>query len=165
MSLDLSTLKPVSAPKSRKPLGFRLGIVAVIVASVLGVAKAWDSGYRPESLWQARLESLETIPVDQGEMSVWVRETGTLESASNTTVRCQVEALIGMVGGNTTKGQGGAAGAGGAQGGAAQGGGGGAAPAASAGSSSSSGGGAASKSGGGAAGKSGGGSGKSSSSS
>ncbi len=126
MSLDFTKPLPIPTPKPPMPLGFRLAVVVAIVASVLGVAKAWEMGYRPEQLWQARAGAFETVAVDQGDMSVYVREMGTVESASNTTVRCQVEALIGLVGGNTTKAQGGQAGgaASGAESGSAQGGGG-----------------------------------------
>ncbi len=46
-----------------------------------------------------------------------VTENGSLESANNAMVRCQVEALIGTVGGARTGGQGGAQGARGGQGG------------------------------------------------
>ena len=121
MSLDL--VKPLSVPKARPPmpLGLRLGIVALVVVLVVGGAKAWESGFRPARLWEPRREGLATVDVERGDLAVYVHETGTLESASNTTVRCQVEALVGVVGGSSTKGQGGAASS---QGGASQGGGG-----------------------------------------
>ena len=103
MSLDLL---PADSPKPRRGLGFRLCIVAVVVVLMLTAAKAWESGYRPASAWQGQPESLATVEIERGDLAVYVQEFGTLESAANTTVRCQVEAMLGLVGG-TTKGQGG----------------------------------------------------------
>jgi multidrug resistance efflux pump len=54
------------------------------------------------------------LEVDQGDLALVVTENGSLESAKNATVRCQVEALIGMVGG--AQGAGGPNARGGAQG-------------------------------------------------
>ena len=72
---------------------------------------------------------LDFVEIDRGDVDIVVVEHGTVESANNTTVRCQVEALIGTVGGaqgGTSKGSGasgggsgqasGSGGAGGAQG-------------------------------------------------
>lgn len=42
---------------------------------------------------------LTTLAVDEGDIDLIVTENGTLESSNNATARCQVEALIGMVGG------------------------------------------------------------------
>ena len=44
------------------------------------------------------------VEVDQGDVTEYVVENGTLESASNTVVRCEVEALIGTVGGTAALG-------------------------------------------------------------
>ena len=59
--------------------------------------------------WQIRLSSchavagrdppLGLVEIDKGDVDIVVVEYGALESANNTTVRCQVEALIGTVGG------------------------------------------------------------------
>jgi len=45
--------------------------------------------------------SLDLVEVDQGDVIEYVVENGTLESATNTVVRCEVEALMGMVGGTS----------------------------------------------------------------
>lgn len=42
---------------------------------------------------------LMALAVDEGDIDLIVTENGTLESSNNATARCQVEALIGMVGG------------------------------------------------------------------
>lgn len=64
------------------------------------------------------------VSVDQGDIVSLVVENGTVESANNTTVRCEVEAIVGKVGGSTPQGMGGG-GAGRTAGGGAPGGGGG----------------------------------------
>ena len=56
----------------------------------------------------ARKRKLVLLEVDQGDVIEFIAENGSLESATNTVVRCEVEALMGMVGGST--GSGGAAG-------------------------------------------------------
>ena len=44
-------------------------------------------------------QPLDFVEIDRGDVDIVVVEQGTVESANNTTVRCQVEALIGTVGG------------------------------------------------------------------
>ncbi len=80
----------------------RFAIFAVIVGA--GVL-AWQSGVQLTQLWGQNRPSLESLLVDEGELEIFVTENGVLESADNATVRCQVEALIGQVGG--AQGQGG----------------------------------------------------------
>ena len=95
-------------PQPRRPLLGYLTMLAALL-SVGGAVWAWQSGYRPPFLAAQRSDmSLELVEVDQGDVIEYVVENGTLESATNTVVRCEVEALMGMVGG--TAGAGGAGG-------------------------------------------------------
>jgi multidrug resistance efflux pump len=112
-------------PKSARRLWFILAIL-LLTPVVLFLA----IGSKIRASW-ARLGApprLQTVLVDEGDMDMIVTENGTLESANNATARCQVEALIGTVGGaQGAMGAGGQAGGqggnrGGAQGGAQAGG-------------------------------------------
>ena len=95
-------------PQARRPLLGYLTMLAALL-SVGGAVWAWQAGYRPPFLAAQRSDmSLDLVEVDQGDVIEYVVENGTLESATNTVVRCEVEALMGMVGG--TSGAGGAAG-------------------------------------------------------
>ncbi len=95
-------------PAARRPLSGSLMILAALL-SVCGGVWAWQNGYRPPFLSsQGSATNLEFVEVGMGDVIEYVVENGTLESANNTQVRCEVEALMGMVGG--TSGAGGAAG-------------------------------------------------------
>ena len=95
-------------PQARRPVLGYLTMLAALLA-VGGVVWAWQAGYRPPFLAAQRSDmSLDLVEVDQGDVIEYVVENGTLESATNTVVRCEVEALMGMVGG--TGGASGAAG-------------------------------------------------------
>lgn len=111
MSLDLSSITPppVPPPRSGRRLIPKFLVILTLLAAMFGVARAWESGFHPSRIWESRPEPLPTVDVERGPVRVAVTESGTLESASNTTIKCQVEALIGVVGGKT----GGAGGTGG----------------------------------------------------
>ena len=95
-------------PARRRVLGYLTMLVAFL--SVGGACWAWQSGYRPAFLADQRPGSDPGLAeVDRGDVIEYVVENGTLESASNTVGRCEVEALMGMVGGSS-----GSSGAGGA---------------------------------------------------
>src|SRR5271157_3525574 len=96
-------------PQARRPLLGYLTMLAALL-SVGGTVWAWQAGYRPPFLAAQRSDmSLDLVDVRQGDVSEYGVENGTVESATNTVVRCEVEALMGMVGG--TSGAGGAGGA------------------------------------------------------
>lgn len=78
-------------------------IAAVLVASALGVL-AWRGGPGLDWLRPRPPLRLTTRPVDEGEMIASIVENGTLESADNAFVRCQVEALLGLTGYSTGRG-------------------------------------------------------------
>jgi HlyD family secretion protein len=122
--------RPIEIPQVRR--GF-LGYLKIgtAVMALGGMAWAWQMGYRPPMLSRSSNQPLNFVEIDRGDVDILVVEQGTIESANNTTVRCQVEALIGTVGGaqgGTSKGSGassggaaqgsGSGGAGGAEGGA-----------------------------------------------
>jgi multidrug resistance efflux pump len=89
---------PIEIPKVRRgPMGL-VKIVAALCA-IMGAAWAWHAGYRPPQLFAETKAPLRLVDIDQGDIEVFVVENGTVESANNRTVRCKVEALIGLVGG------------------------------------------------------------------
>jgi HlyD family secretion protein len=100
--------KPIEIPQVRR--GF-LGYVKIGAALMAlgGVAWAWQIGSRSPMFSQSSKQPLNFVEIDRGDIDIVVVEQGTVESANNTTVRCQVEALIGTVGGTqggTSKGSG-----------------------------------------------------------
>ncbi len=125
---------PIEIPKVRRsPWGF-VKIAAVLLLIGGGVA-ASRMGYLPSLTGRPAASLLRFVDVDRGDIDIAVVETGTIESANNTTIRCQVEALLGQVGGaqgaaGKTGGTGGAAGQGGGAAGGGAGGASGATPAA-----------------------------------
>lgn len=110
MSLDQESPTPLVIPevhrRSRGP--WLLGLALAVGGAATW---AWASGFRVEKLWASARPVLATVAVDRGDLDLVVTENGTVESADNATVRCQVEALMGLTGGT--------AGANGARGGTA----------------------------------------------
>jgi multidrug resistance efflux pump len=108
---------PIEIPEQRRnPRGFVK--IAAAMAAIGGSLWAWQAGYRPARLFAETRSPIQLHVIDQGDIDVVVVENGTIESANTTPVRCQVEALVGTVGGSqggTSK----AAGAGGGQAGGA----------------------------------------------
>jgi HlyD family secretion protein len=118
--------RPRAAGRRRfRPLRWILALVTLMAA--FG-GSAWGLGYSPRDLWeQARRWTspppLETYVVDEGSIPVLVVESGTLESANNTPVKCKVKALLGTVGSSLGGiGGGGMGGGGGGRGGGGRGG-------------------------------------------
>lgn len=54
---------------------------------------------RPTRFWMKPAAQLATVPVDRGEVTLTVVESGSLESADTAPAKCQVEALTGAIGG------------------------------------------------------------------
>ncbi|MBV8416356.1 MAG: hypothetical protein JO251_14190, partial [Verrucomicrobia bacterium] len=76
-------------PQARRPVLGYLTMLAALLA-VGGVVWAWQAGYRPPFLATQRSDmSLDLVEVDQGDVIEYVVENGTLESATNTVVRCE----------------------------------------------------------------------------
>ena len=98
MSSDAKTSPVIVIPDAKPRRGVPTVLVALIVVAVASLL-AWRAGYRPSQLWASTGPVLKTLEVDQGDLAVLVVENGTLESSNNATARCQVEALIGTVGG------------------------------------------------------------------
>jgi len=91
-------------PGPRRSLARRLAAVVVALGAVGGAAWAWEQGYRPAWLRPEVESPYHMAEVDRGDIAQYVVEFGTLESASDAVVRCQVEALVGMVGGSNANG-------------------------------------------------------------
>ncbi len=103
---------------------WRFWVVTGLILGFFVTVGSWKAGLiQPSKLWARKVKMLQTVPVDEGTLFVVITENGSLESSNNATIRCQVEALIGLVGGAA---QGGGAAAGGGRpggvGGGAQGG-------------------------------------------
>ncbi len=96
---DQFEIEPIEIPKVRRS---PWALVKMIAALTLlgGAAWAWHAGYRPANLFGRTVSPIHFVEIDSGDVDIVVVENGTIESASNATVRCQVEALIGLVGGN-----------------------------------------------------------------
>src|SRR5262245_11382710 len=115
--IDQTEFTTIEIPRVRRsPWGFLKIIAAVLVVG--GAAWAWQAGYRPPLLLASSKAAVELVEIDRGDVDVYVVENGSIESANNTTVRCQVEALIGLIGGTqgTTAGKGQTTGSGSGQG-------------------------------------------------
>lgn len=93
-------------PAQRKPTWQRRAWLTGAVALV-GLGGAWAL-VRPSLSWSKTARTVETIVVDRGDVALVVTENGTLESADNATVRCEVEALVGATGGANNRGAAGA---------------------------------------------------------
>jgi multidrug resistance efflux pump len=77
----------------------------MVLVLVAVPAALWAAGIRPEGLLYPKKDQGPALyEIDQGDLQTTVVESGSLESSENATVRCQVEALIGMVGGSATTG-------------------------------------------------------------
>jgi len=104
-----TTINPVPAsipprPKSASRRGWTFlwiaGIAAVCSSGVL-----WASGINPLTFWKEDPSTkMPTYEVDRGDIPVYVVESGSLESADNATVKCEVEALLGLVTSNISSG-------------------------------------------------------------
>ncbi|MFO0890266.1 MAG: HlyD family efflux transporter periplasmic adaptor subunit [Isosphaeraceae bacterium] len=125
MASSTSSSEPVvlDRPRPRRPV---LGYLTMLTALLLvgGGVWAWESGHLAALLARDTSVSIDLVEVERGDVVEFIVENGTLESATNTVVRCEVEALMGMVGGTGTQGMAGGAGgrAGGTTAGSGQGG-------------------------------------------
>ncbi len=99
-------------PRRTRRLWF---VLAILVLTPVVLFLAIGSKIRASWTRMSAPPRIETVLVDVGDIDMIVTENGTLESANNATARCQVEALLGTVGG--TQGATGAGGQGGGQGG------------------------------------------------
>ncbi len=105
MSRELSVGGPIvlDIPPRRRSLARYATILAALLCLGGGVW-GWSTGFRPAFLESKPLFDLQLVEVDEGDVVEYVVENGTLESGSNTIVRCEVEALIGTVGGTSATG-------------------------------------------------------------
>ncbi len=121
---DRAAFTPIEIPRVRRN-PWALVKIAAALAVVGGLVGAWVAGYRPTTLLAGTRPSVHLVEIGTGPVDLFVVETGSIESANNTTVRNEVEALMGLVGGSqgatgkagssgTTGGSGGSGGQGGA---------------------------------------------------
>ena len=93
----------LEAPRARRPYAKWLTILAG-AAAVSGATWAWQAGIKPNLDYFAKPVQLGLVEVDRGDIVQLVVENGTLESASDATVKCKVEAIMGLTGGATATG-------------------------------------------------------------
>src|SRR4051794_39264178 len=105
MSSDGSAPKALVIPEERRP-PWRSWLLPASIVALAGFG-AWGAGVKPSRLWSKTAPTLAVLEVDRGDVDLVVTENGSLESADNATVRCEVEALIGLTGGAAGKAQGG----------------------------------------------------------
>jgi HlyD family secretion protein len=104
MATDLSAPAQLVIPQDR-PRPWRAWVVGVMIVA-LGVGFwSWRTVKRPAFFWGRPTARFATLEVDRGDVSLFVVENGSLESAENAMVRCRVEALVGVSG--AAQGQGG----------------------------------------------------------
>ena len=84
--------EPIEIPKVRRDYWGLVKIV-VAVAAVGGAGWAWSAGYRPPFLANDQQPAFELVEIERGDINLIVLETGTVDSANNRTIRCQVEAF------------------------------------------------------------------------
>ncbi len=97
--VDKAGFTPIDLPKPGRSPWAAVKIVAAI-AAVAAAGVAWSAGYRPPMLLAANRPHYRLIEIDRGDVDLFVVENGTIESSNNTTMRCEVEALVGTVGGS-----------------------------------------------------------------
>ena len=95
---DKFEIAPIEIPKVRRNPWAVVKMIAAVVC-LGGATWAWQAGYRPANFFGEVKVPLRFVEIDAGDVETVVVENGTIESATNATVRCQVEALIGLVGG------------------------------------------------------------------
>lgn len=88
----------LETPRRRRSLSKWLTILAG-ASVVIGLTWAWQTGRTPKLDYFAKPVELGLIEVDRGDIIQLVIENGTLESASDATVKCKVEAIMGLTGG------------------------------------------------------------------
>jgi hypothetical protein len=89
---------PLVIPETPRRSPWFWVLPGAFLAAVVAYA-GWKAGLDPRRIIFTPTVELATLPVDEGSMVAVVTETGSLESANNATIRCQVEALMGLVGG------------------------------------------------------------------
>jgi HlyD family secretion protein len=124
-----STLAPalVVEPPPRRRLRGLVVVTALVLVAASGTW-AWSNGSLKRLLGDEETP-IPLVEVDRGSLMVYLVETGALESANNTSIKCQVESLLGTTGGtagtgrtgstgSSTQGGAGGTGSGGSSGGA-----------------------------------------------
>lgn len=126
---DPPTVRPEGHVVTRRPRRWRfvwvvplalVTLVGISLAAGLEPAEVWDS-----MPWNGSDVAYQTFEVDRGDVPVFVLESGVLESANNSVVKCQVEAILGAIGGSSGMSSGRGGGGGGSSSGRGGGGGGG----------------------------------------
>src|SRR4051794_41157372 len=103
MTLDPNALNAVLTPavvvEPRRRLPRWLVVATAVVVAGGVVAWGWTARSSLKGLFVEEPPQLPLVEVDQGSLNVFLVETGALESARNTSIKCQVEALLGTTGG------------------------------------------------------------------
>ena len=70
--------------------------IAAVIAGVLMLSGALSLGYRPGRFGSRAPLDLATATVDRGDVTLVVTESGVLESAYDSVIRCEVESFLGL---------------------------------------------------------------------
>lgn len=92
-----TTIHAARRPKRRRIWLRTVAIIVVLVAATAG-GSLWALGYRPGKGFTGGKETYATVEIGRGDVWVTVLESGSLESADNAMIKCQVEALLGTIG-------------------------------------------------------------------
>jgi len=97
---DPAKLTPLVVPQQRGRAG---GLVKILAAVILLAGGGWafSSGIVSRRLFREAPKVVRFVEVDEGDIAYVATEYGSVESANNTVIRCQVEALVGAMGGTT----------------------------------------------------------------
>lgn len=89
---------PAPPPSQDRRRGFPWKTVAALILLAALVSGGSVAVWR---LWLPESTAIQTVAVARGDIAVFLAESGVVESTSNATVKCEVEALLGTVSSNT----------------------------------------------------------------
>ncbi len=95
---ELPKLTAIPQPRQRNRLQGMLKI-AIALAVIGGAGWAITSGEVSRRMFKQEKPTERFVEVDRGQIGLTIVENGTVESANNAVLRCQVEALVGQMGG------------------------------------------------------------------
>ncbi len=95
---------------SKNPLWLlTLGVAGLVLG---GGFLAWNKGLHADQFFKPTVDRLAYLTIDRGEIAVFINESGSLDTGIDPPIKCQVEALLGTVGGAAMGGVGGGGGGG-----------------------------------------------------
>ena len=109
-SIAGATTLVIPVESSRKSLWLvTFGVSGLLFFGVV----AWSKGLQANQFFQPAILHLAFVTADRGEMAMFINESGSLDTGIAPPIKCQVESLLGTVGGTAAQGGGGGGGGGG----------------------------------------------------